>query len=54
MSNRLNRTIQGPRTLRIEGSFEARAPPVDILEAEDHLDGRDQGGVIMRRVPAVA
>lgn len=54
MSNRLNRTINGPLTLRIEGSFGARAPPVDIFEGQNHVDSRDENGVITRRVLAVA
>jgi len=46
MSNRLNRTVNDPYTPRTEDSFGAWAPPVDILERQDHL-------VIRAEVPGV-
>lgn len=46
MSNRLNRTVNDPYTQRTEDSFGAWAPPVDILERQDHL-------VIRAEVPGV-
>jgi len=46
LSNRLNRTINDPFTQRTEDSFGAWAPPVDILERQDHL-------VIRAEVPGI-
>jgi len=46
MSNRLNRTVNDSHNPDAEGSFGAWAPPVDILEKQDHL-------VIRAEVPGV-
>jgi len=46
MSNRLNRTMNDPYMPRTEDAFGAWAPPVDILERQDHL-------VIRAEVPGV-
>ena len=46
MSNRLNRTLNDPNTPRVEDSFGAWVPPVDIFERQDHL-------VIRAEVPGV-
>jgi len=46
LSNRLNRTINDPYAQRTEDAFGAWAPPVDILERQDHL-------VIRAEVPGI-